>query len=158
MLLKLIDNEFVQGSKKYDRNFFPLSIFCPCIIVGRTESVMQNEVENSSACYINCLELGPHGCFVCAIAAACNCFLPCPLTPSLGLISLWQRMELMEQFNIDGGYCEALKACYCPCALFQHYRFMKDIYKRKLHGSSFSYRRSLLSARFIQRSSMNSTN
>ena len=38
----------------------------------------------------------------------------------------------MDQFNIEGGVCEVMKGCLCPCAVFQHFLFTRDIRKRKL--------------------------
>lgn len=51
----------------------------------------------------------------------------------------------MNQFNIEGNFFEYMKSCFCPCAIFQQYRFIKDIQNRKLdHCSASSMKKTII--------------
>jgi hypothetical protein len=130
------------GSKTCHRDFFPLSVFCPCLVLGRTQSILDNE--SGAECYSSLLQMGPTGCSLCFLSSLSNFCLPFALSPLFGCCSMCQRGRIMDQFNIDGGAGELLKACFCPCGVYQQYQFLKSIQRRKLESFNRSSRRSLL--------------
>jgi hypothetical protein len=130
------------GSRKCHPDFFPLSVFCPCLVLGRTQSILDNE--SGADCYSSLFQLGPTGCCLCMFGSIANCCFPLAVSPLFGCCSMCQRARIMEQFNIEGGALELFKACFCPCGVFQQNRFMKDVQRRKLESYSRSSRRSLI--------------
>ena len=127
---------YLLGSEKYHSDFFPLSIFCPCIILGRTQSILDNELNLDS--YSQTFQMGPNGCFQCLLSGILNFCIPFPISPLFVCCLMCQRARIMDQFNIDGGLVELSKACFCSCASYQQYRFMKEIQRRKLESFSRS--------------------
>jgi hypothetical protein len=118
-------------------------------LIGRTQTILENETPCES-CPI--FQLGSQGFVYMFSVAVCNCFLPFPFSPILGCWTIAQRIQIMDQFNIEGGILEILKGCCCPCAIFQHYRFANDYWIRKLnHVSASSAKKSeVLNSRFTE--------
>jgi hypothetical protein len=88
------------GSRKCHPDFFPLSVFCPCLVLGRTQSILDNE--SGADCYSSLFQLGPTGCCLCMFGSIANCCFPLAVSPLFGCCSMCQRARIMEQFNIEG--------------------------------------------------------
>lgn len=112
--------------------------FCfPCILMGRTASILENE-EAYYCC--SCLKLGPKGLCCCGCSALLNGCIPvCTISPFFAIGVIYQRSRIMDQFNIHGGFFEAMKGCCCICSVYQQYNFANDFKWRKLQrvGASF---------------------
>mmetsp|Transcript_1653 Transcript_1653/g.2613 ORF Transcript_1653/g.2613 Transcript_1653/m.2613 type:complete len:165 (-) Transcript_1653:198-692(-) len=137
----------VTGESRCYPTFFPLAVMCPCVLLGQTQSILDNEEGLRYCCFSG---LGPTGIFICSSSALLNLCLPAPLSPFLGCCVLCQRGRIMDQFNIEGGLVEVLKGCCCPCGIFQQYQFMRDFHDRKLSDysvTSSALKRSLLEPR-----------
>ena len=107
-----------------------LGLCFPCVLMGRTASILANEEELKCCC---CLQLGFRGLCCCSFSALLNCCLPvCTLSPLFALGVIYQRSRIMDQFNIHGGCFEAMKACCCVCSVYQQYNFANEFKWRKL--------------------------
>ena len=150
--LLLIFLSFSLIGKTYLHSEFILSICFPCLIIGRTHSILENEVISSSSSssensIFSFLQLGNEGCLLCLLISSCNCCLPLSFSPIVFCFTFLQRVHIMNQFNIEGDFFELLKSCFCPFAIFQHYRFIKDFQHKKLnHYSASSMKRSLITS------------
>jgi hypothetical protein len=112
-----------------------LLICFPCILMGRTYSILENEEEGCC-----CLKLGARGFCCCGCAAISNCCIPiCTLSPLFAMEVIYQRSRIMDQFNIHGGCSEAMKGCCCTCSLYQQYNFANEFKWRKLHRAGASF-------------------
>ena len=110
----------ITGESKFYPLFCPYAVICPCLLMGRAQTILENEKEWSCCCFAP-LAMGNVGFCICCLASLSNCCLPLPVSPLLGCCSICQRGRIMDQFNIEGGACEVFKGCCCPCAVFQHF-------------------------------------
>ena len=112
-----------------------LHLCFPCLLLGRTYSILENEEENCC-----CLKVGYRGFCCCGFSALLNCCIPvCPISPFFALGVVYQRSRIMDKFNIHGGCSEAIKGCCCTCSVYQQYNFANEFKIRKLQRSGVSF-------------------
>eukprot|EP00735_Rhodelphis_limneticus_P001134 TRINITY_DN11695_c0_g1::TRINITY_DN11695_c0_g1_i1::g.17595::m.17595 TRINITY_DN11695_c0_g1::TRINITY_DN11695_c0_g1_i1::g.17595 ORF type:complete len:180 (+),score=29.97,PLAC8/PF04749.12/3.2e-08 TRINITY_DN11695_c0_g1_i1:61-540(+) len=112
-------------------NFFPKGVNAPCCLFGANVTLLNDEEYVCDNFIFNkILQTGPRGCLCCLIGLPIAAS-PLPVSPPMAIVTVCQRRQIMNKYNIPGGCCEMMKGLCYPCALVQHNAFLYEQKKKK---------------------------